>query len=312
MLHGSAPNAKALQRSNIDAFRAILFIWLELRKAIAVFDIETLTNKVNRLLEEDTAASVTYAALECRLAIERACYIRLQIAHDYISQKDLAGWQPQKVIETLLREVDGNIASSLTLSMSPEPARDASSPLSVEEAEKIEWIEIGTQSALDYKRLSSLWYSLSNLALHTRLPAEKGDPIPDYGDKQKIREKVTEAIEELKRIAEGNLLASGIGKEVSFTCECGRLNKRRIDYLKAGQIVRCVGPECDESYVVSIEVDGIGFTRRLIDLKCTCGKHLWVVMSRAEKLRRDGGIGDIKCECGRKHRLTWRLQHDEG
>ena len=61
-----------------------------------MFDIDALDRKVSALLAEDAPASVTYAALECRLAIERVCYARLQIAHEYISQKDLKGWHPRR------------------------------------------------------------------------------------------------------------------------------------------------------------------------------------------------------------------------
>jgi hypothetical protein len=170
-----------------------------------VFDIDALDRKVSALLAEDTQASTKYAAFECRLAIERACYARVQIAHDYISQKDLRSYRPRDVIETLLREVDGNIASSMTFSMSPEPVDPLNPPATAEDFEKLQYVEIGTQSALDHKKLASLWQSLSNVALHTQLPATKGEPIAEYGDKEAIRKKVLETLDELRRIARGQL-----------------------------------------------------------------------------------------------------------
>jgi hypothetical protein len=277
-----------------------------------LFDFDALAKRLESLLAEDTAASLTYAALECRLAIERACYIRLQNAHDYISQKDLRGYRPRDVVETLLSEVDGNIASSMTVSMSPEPVDPLNPPVTAEDFEKLQYIEIGTQSALDHKKLSSLWQSLSNVALHTRLPANKHEPIPEYGNKETIRKKVLEAMDELITIAQGNLLSSGIGSEVWFTCDCGRENKRKTDCLNNGQVVRCVGPDCDGRFTVSLEPDGIRFAPRVIKFECSCGAPLVVPVGTAEKLRRDQFLG-LECgTCGRHHRFMWRLWRTNG
>ncbi|CCV13286.1 hypothetical protein [Mesorhizobium sp. STM 4661] len=62
--------------------------------------LKQYTAKIEELLNQDTPESLTYAALECRLAIERICYERLRNAHDYISHDDLKRWQPQYVVNT--------------------------------------------------------------------------------------------------------------------------------------------------------------------------------------------------------------------
>ena len=111
---------------------------------------------IEGLLAQCTPQGATYAALECRLAIERICYERLRVAHDYISHEDLRRWQPKDVVNTLLAEVDGNIASTFTLSMGREPINPASTELATDDFEDVEWIEIGTQAGFDPKKLGKL------------------------------------------------------------------------------------------------------------------------------------------------------------
>ncbi len=77
-----------------------------------MFWIKGANLKIKRLLNEGTSQSLTHAALECRLAIERVCYEKLTIVHDYISHDDLKRWQPRYVVETIVQEVNEDAASS--------------------------------------------------------------------------------------------------------------------------------------------------------------------------------------------------------
>ena len=79
------------------------------------------TEKIRELVKTNTAESLTYAALEARLSIEMVCYERLRNAHDLISHDDIKRWQPNRVVNKLTQEVDDQIASSYTLSMSKQP-----------------------------------------------------------------------------------------------------------------------------------------------------------------------------------------------
>src|SRR3954447_183081 len=100
-------------------------------------DIKSLISRIEALLARGTPESITYAALECRLAIEKVCYERLKIAHDYISHDDLRRWQPRHVVETLIAEVDGRIATSSTLFISPQPVDPLAPPQTQEDYEKL-------------------------------------------------------------------------------------------------------------------------------------------------------------------------------
>ena len=268
-----------------------------------MIDLKAIIKTVEGLLAQGTAQGATYAALECRLAIEKICYDRLKVAHDYISHDDLRRWQPRDVVETLIAEVDGHIASPFTLSMSREPAKSSSQA----PAESPEWVQVGTQTGFDPKRLGSLWHSLSNVALHVRLPRTKSDHIPAYGDENEVREKVADALGELRRLAEGNLISSGVGKEVSFECECGQRNKRRAVLLKEGQTVSCVRADCPESYTVLFEGGEILFERRKLLFECKCGRTLAAQTRVVEQLKRDQAVM-LECECGGKVTVMWRIK----
>ncbi|QOZ25904.1 hypothetical protein [Bradyrhizobium sp. CCBAU 51753] len=273
-----------------------------------MIDIDSLIARIEQLLAIGTPESLTYAALESRLAIEKVCYERLQFAHDFISHDDIKQYQPRHVVRTLMSEVDELIGSSFTLSMGREPSKaDPSKVLTQEDFKDVDWIELGTQSALDPQRLSSLWNALSKAALHAHVPEHSSDPIPDYGDPSTIRKKVTETLQELRRISTRSLLTSGLGPTVSFLCPCGRTNKRRRDVLTAGKVLHCVGHDCKESFSVSMEGEDVIFTRRVIDSKCECGKPIAFAVHYAEDLRRNQYIGH-RCEkCGREIRFAWRF-----
>ncbi|MCA6104754.1 hypothetical protein [Bradyrhizobium australafricanum] len=270
-----------------------------------MIDVKKIIETIEELLADGSPQSSTYAALECRLAIEKVCYDRLRTAHDYISQHDLVRYRPHDVVKTLIAEVDENAASGLTLSMTRQPSDAYATPL--EEIPDAEWIQIGTQAGFDPRKLGSYWQSLSNLALHARVPKSKDDDIPAYGDAEKIRRHVVEVVAELRKIATGTMLTSGLGEEVSFECACGRLNRRRSKLLRSGQIVSCVGVDCKESYSVSTESTDFYFTRRLLGIPCQCGARMEVPARIAENLKRHETL-NIEClDCSERMQLTWRL-----
>ena len=98
-----------------------------------MLNLNPTISKIEELLKDDTEASIVYSALECRLAIEKICYERLRIAHDYISHDDLKKWQPQDIVKTLIQEVGSNIAETLSLSISKHPIKEEASEKELQE-----------------------------------------------------------------------------------------------------------------------------------------------------------------------------------
>lgn len=257
--------------------------------------------QIERLLEENTEASVTYAALECRLAIERICYERLRLAHDYISHDDLRKWQPRDIVKTLIQEVDEHAATTLTISV----ASEVPSENTPEGFRALDWKPLGTQIGFNPNKFGKLWNSLANLALHIEIPASKDTTVKQYGDMQAIASKVKQALAEIKQISEGTLMSTGLGEEVSFECVCGSKNKRRLELLKDGQTINCINPDCDESYDY-VQSD-MSFARRNFEIVCrACGASRDISKRMVEKLRTDQYL-HFDCEgCGETICVSWR------
>ncbi len=261
---------------------------------------------IKRLLQKNTDASLTYAALECRLAIELICYNRLKIAHDYISHDDLRSWQPRQIIDALIQEVDPRAASTFTLSISEEHLEPNTAPPSTQEYAEMKWLEVGTQIGFDPKKLGKLWNKLANTALHVKIPQNSSDEVRRYGDSDQIRDAVVEALAEIERLETSTLTSVGFGETMSFECSCGALNKRRYSLLKDKQIVNCISPKCYESYNYLSDTEI--FERRSFEVKCeNCGEEKHIPIRYMEKELKIGASLYVNCECGCEVYIQWRL-----
>ncbi len=255
--------------------------------------------RVQALLGEDTEQSVTYAALEARLAIEKVCYDRLRQRHDYISHADLRGWNPGYIVNTLMAEVDPDLTQTMTLMIGKN---------SDVKPEDDDYVEVGTEIGFDAALLSKQWNALAKLALHARLPEDRSAYLPDYGDKARTRAKVEEVVRELERLAKGTMTFSGLGEEVSFDCACGQKNKRRASLLKMGQSISCFNPKCARSFTVEIENDGIGFVLESAQISCAaCGTVTLAPRRELLKMKHEE-VKILECKtCGHANRIMWIL-----
>ncbi len=269
-----------------------------------MLDVKKRIQVISDLLAQRTPESLTYAALECRLAIEYLCYERLQMSLEFVSLTELKAWQPSKVVRAVEELANEEAATSFTLSFAPEPALAPGQELSFEQRKNLQYVPIGTQAAINLKNIATLWNALANAALHVHLPKTKSEPMSIYGDADRTAAKVEECLAELRLISSGTLLSNGWGREVSFSCAgCDHRNKRRIDKLVDGQSISCVNPECVESYVVEKRADDdFSFNRRSYSLECKkCNQNMEIAARRLEKFKIPD-IGNINCpKCGAHH-----------
>ncbi|HEX6860980.1 MAG TPA: hypothetical protein VF138_12380 [Caulobacteraceae bacterium] len=267
-----------------------------------MIDLKPSIRRIEALLEEGTEPSVTYAALEARLALERAAYDRVRQCHDYISHADLKRWQPSGIVNTLLAEVDQHAGSSRTLYISKNPAIPGVKP------SDDDYVKIGTEEGFDPKLVGKLWNALAKLALHIKIPESRDDNIPAYGDKDAIVAKVREALKELERLSATTMTFSGFGEEVSFKCVCGVKNKRRAALLREGQVVACINPDCKRSWKVSKDGDEFGFEAQIIEIDCEkCNEANGIPWRWFLDMRFDQ-TGSFSCRgCRHKNYVQWRL-----
>lgn len=264
---------------------------------------------IRRLVETDTVQSLTYAALECRLAIELVCYDRLRAAHEYISHDDLRKWQPKDVVKKLIQDVDANIASTFTLSISTRPADQIDGEMTREDFEKFDYVPIGTQIGFNADKIGKMWNTLSSF-LHVAVPRSTTDKVDAYRQADTIKRKLFETIEELERLAAGTLTSNGFGSIVTFECPCGTLNRRRAGLLRHGQTVNCINHECTERWDAVIDGDTVGFQRRSFAVNCRhCGLETRFGERPITDLPRNTVVS-FKCggpECGETNYIRWQL-----
>ena len=264
------------------------------------------TKRIQNLVDEGTEESLTFAALQCRLAIEAVCYERLRNAHDYISADDLRRWQPSYVINQLIQEVDPYAAASYSISVSKHPAPEGAS-LTQSEYEAVEYVEVGRQIGFDSKKLGKLWNALGSF-LHVKMPQNRDDHIRFFSEGSDIAKKVTEALVVLHELECGTLISSGIGERVSFECGCGQKNARRAGLLQQGQIVSCANPDCLERWTVSINGADIGFERREVTVTCSACKAPHVFPEKLPNSLERGQMMRFLCrECEVENFVVWKL-----
>jgi len=270
--------------------------------------LESNIEKIEILLGEGDQASLTYAALECRIALELVCYERLRVSHDYISHDDIRRWQPRHVIEILMNEANDLVAESFTYSISKTPI-GSEGPTRAQDFDRFEYIEVGRQVGLDPKTIGKLWNSLGSF-LHVKLPKTKDEPLGSYGSRDLLRAKILETLTELKRLQLGTLISSGLGEEVSFKCVCGATNRRRAELLKHDSRISCVNPDCSERYRTHKSDDGsFEFERITVEVRCrSCGDAGYFPEAVAIGIGLNKVMTYDCLVCGTRNAMRWVLQ----
>jgi hypothetical protein len=267
-----------------------------------MIDLKDTMATIGAHLVDGSPRALTYAVLECRLAIERICYGRLASHHDYISPEEVRRWQPHHVIRILEEDVDPHVVATYTLSISRQPVAGG------EDLAALDYVPVGTQEGFDGRRISKLWNALSNAALHVSKPKSSAARLEQYGSAPEIRAKVEGALAEIERISKGTMTSTGFGPNVTFTCACGTLVRRRAELVPSGKIIFCINPDCSESFEVAHDGDDINFILRKIEMTCICGEARKFAMAPLEKLRMQETHNE-KCACGAEHIFHWRLFH---
>lgn len=265
--------------------------------------------RIEGLLEAGDQPSLVYAALEARLAIERICYDRLRIVHDYISPDDLKRWQPGKVVTQLVQDVDANLVETFTLSISAAPTGRNETPMNESDFAGTEWLPVGTQVGFDAKKIQKFWQALSSF-LHVRVPQTSSDEVSEFAEAKDIEQKVREVLSELRRIASGTLLSTGFGSEVRFICACGHENKRREKFLRDGQDTGCINPDCAERWTVSIDKHEVGFLRRTTEIACANCSTVAIFPEKLVHELPKGTVAKFQCAnptCNELNHFGWRL-----
>lgn len=274
-----------------------------------MLNIQKRIELIEKLTEEGTERALTYAALECRLTLEYLCYERFKMTYTYLSLDDLKGWSPRDVVKQVSEDIDSNITNEFTLSISKEPT-EGRSLNTKEDYESLEYVAVGTQSALNLKRIHKLWHGLSNAALHIPVPSIGSGELTLYQNREKIRKVIESTVDYLRGI-KGNLLMAGpLGEVFSFNCQdCGIKIARPVKNLVSPLAVNCISPECKESYLLEPgeQEKDIKITRRVFRIKCqSCDEDLDVPSNIFKELRFDQQLNIVCGSCQTSLELIMR------
>lgn len=262
---------------------------------------------IKELIAKGDNQSVAYAALETRLALEQLIYQRLRLAHSYISANDLRTWTPGYVIKTLIEEVDEDIGSEYTLSISTDPA--PKHDMTAEDFASLEYVPVGTQTSINVKLLKKLWNSMGSF-LHSRFPTSEEDPIGRYSDKSVVIPKIQDALQELERMATGTMVGVLTSKMTSFKCVCGYLNKRSTRALRDRKTIRCIQERCKEQYIVEVRDEDFFFERHVLHVPCQGCPQIFHVPYRELVESPPGSSFKFECQdCSETTSAGWRLMH---
>ncbi|MCE7604563.1 hypothetical protein [Vibrio fluvialis] len=274
-----------------------------------MIDIKERVKIINSYLEQDTQPFLLLAALESRLTIEAICYDRFKQNHSYLSERDLKAWNPADVVEQVSNEVSSYANDEFTLSIA---MHDPNSPMpeSKEDFEKLDFKVVGKQAKINLSKAKRLWNALSNVALHVPVSFERSEI---YGDSNKIRKKVLEALAFFNSLSEGSLiLGGGFSPFQNFNCvSCDLLIKKYFSNLTLPSVVSCTNPRCMESYLLTKdEKDEFIITRRCYSINCEkCGTNYQVPHRMLDKLTHNGSIKSSCDECGFLNILVLRPTH---
>jgi len=234
-----------------------------------MIDLKRKICKITTLLESEDPHQLRYAALECRLAIEEICYERLRLAHKYIPIEKIRSWQPPKLLRFLFEEVEPSLLGGSKLSISKEPT-DGLKELSREDYEGMEWVELGEQSTLNLKTISTLYYKISR-HLHAEMPTEETPEVSAV--EPKMSKHVTEVVDELKILSKGKIEFFLPTKIIHFDCHCGENISRTEHSLKGAKIVSCLSSTCNITYAPRFNDDGYELMRRVATIRCPHCDH---------------------------------------
>lgn len=269
-----------------------------------MIQLKPIIDRIKALLEQDTDASVTYAALEARLALEKIVYDRLRQRHDYISHDQLRAWTPGEVVKRLMVDVDEHVTDTAVLKVAKSPYVEGVTP------PRDDFVTIGTEIGLRSKKVAKLCQALSSVALHARLPKNKEDQISDYGNTAKTRAKVEDVLVELERLGKGTMTFSGVpdGGNVKFDCTCGAENKRRAKLLKHGQYVYCINPKCNQTWKAIVEGDETNFESVTVEVPCQdCAVINHIPWRTVTGMKYDELLKYPCVECGGANFVKWQL-----
>lgn len=259
-----------------------------------------ILQRIASLESQTQSSNVLYACLEARRALELIAYNRLSMHLCDMDAELLKNWQPKRILDFLVKEVDEYAAAGAKISIArPSANKCANQSEMLDNA----WIELGLQKEINIRQLNSLYHALSKY-LHIAVPSVKTSLSSEF-DEDSARRKLKEAVAFLESASSETLLIPFSFESLSFSCSCGFQNKRAKIWLLNGRLFYCGRLGCEESFEVQVLDDQINAVRRVHELTCkACGHEFTIPM--AVLSNKENRYRFLCGSCGAEHHLEWR------
>ncbi len=194
-----------------------------------MMDVTAAIGRIETLLTVNTPASLTYAALEARIALER-------LGYDHIRQRQVEAQNQAQAAERLVavKQIIADGAADVANASTTVSSNNAVSNVD----------STPSPQGFDAQTVGQLWQHLTSSALHARNPEHQADPITEFGDTVIIKGHVERALAELRRVSKVTDASADLGCEITWLCACDTQNARFSGLLRDGQHVSCGNPRC--------------------------------------------------------------------
>lgn len=177
------------------------------------------------LMTAGDEASLRYAALEIRMAIELMFYKLLPSYKEELPDELLKHWQPKKIIDALI-ECDPYIEHDYTMTMAAERPDGSHGPA----------LHVGRYKAVNRKLLRQYYHKIGSY-LHAPMTETRPD-LP------KMHSFLNSAATRVEEYCRETTLISNFGIFHTVSCVCGRKIKRNAHALKSKSYIVCPDESC--------------------------------------------------------------------
>jgi hypothetical protein len=189
-----------------------------------------------RAHEQLAAKNLRYAALELRMAMEALTYDRARAYAKEIPPKEMATWQPSKVMQALL-EIEPAADQSYSVSLGEEPYPGG-------KPDKMHFL--GTETVFSLAQLQKHYHAVGSV-LHTPTmhQIEKGKPI----DQAKLQARLELIAQDLSKALSSPIYNFTLGEFSTIDCmRCGDPIRKRMPPDKDEVQATCFS--CEARYFV--------------------------------------------------------------
>lgn len=261
-----------------------------------VYQVDGHLNRAKALIEAGDMASLEYASLELRFALEKVAYQKLKLRIKSVPPDELRKWQPKKVIDTLEEMVDPHISQDAAYRFALEQGSE----------EDMKMRDLGTVKGVSSKEIGKHWQKMSSF-LHAKFPKENQPFFDEFSVPSDAVKHLMATVDYIEALIASRFDAH-FSETVDFDCYlCNGKIIRNQDKIKDGDIVKCSNSQCGALHIAGVDEDNYTFKAYQIAHKCShCEEIGYIDAHKIVDMPHDQAV-NYACDCGGKDQIYWML-----